>query len=287
MKWTATLAPFVVGAVAVVILAAPAVAGAADVQGTLVRVDPVAKVIMLDDGRTLTMTDRTMILVNGQPIAATRVIPGTLVLVRDAEPAARASDALTMTVQAPQPTATVQIPQTKVIVQQPAPRIVVNQMPPQVVVAPAPAPQVSLSGGSGIEGPATGMQQTRVTSTPDDLTMTVQAPQPTATVQIPQTTVIVQQPAPRIVVNQMPPHVVVAPAPAPHVVVERRAAAAPDPAASPALRVTPSVAASRTPARAVTTTRAHPDPARTPNIWCAGDWDPGRGTNFGICSARP
>jgi hypothetical protein len=270
-----------------------------EVQGKVSRVDPAAKVIVLDDGRVFTLTDRTVILVNGQPTSGAGLAPGTWVVVRDAEPsatgghAAATSGDLTMTVQAPQPSVTVQVPQSKVIVQQPAPRIVVNQPPPEVTVAPAPAPQVSMAPAPApevtvqapraAEGAALPRQaQTapggQTVTAPAELSVTVQAPQPSVSVQVPQSKVIVQQPAPRIIVNQPPPEVTVAPAPAPEVIVERQAAAAP--AASPALQAAPPAAA---PPAVVPAPRAVV--VREP--WCAGDWEANRGTNFGTCPSLP
>lgn len=67
-------------------LALVAVTGASAQQvitGTVVRVDPPAKVIMLDDGRMFQATGQTAILVNNQPMQLVAVQPGTRVVLRE------------------------------------------------------------------------------------------------------------------------------------------------------------------------------------------------------------
>lgn len=70
-------------------LALVAVTGASAQQvitGTVVRVDPPANVIMLDDGRMFQATGQTAILVNNQPMQLLAVQPGTRVVLREVRP---------------------------------------------------------------------------------------------------------------------------------------------------------------------------------------------------------
>lgn len=56
------------------------------ITGTVVRVDPPASVIVLDDGRMFQTSGETAILVNNQPILLGAVQPGTRVVLRQARP---------------------------------------------------------------------------------------------------------------------------------------------------------------------------------------------------------
>jgi ribosomal protein L14 len=58
---------------------------AVDQNGRLVRFDPTARVIVLDDGRMFRVTPQTVVLVNEQPMALTALQPGQQVVVRSGE----------------------------------------------------------------------------------------------------------------------------------------------------------------------------------------------------------
>jgi len=88
---------------ALVLLAATAVSAqtmVVDQNGRLVRFDPAASVIVLEDGRMFRVTPQTVILVNDQPVALTALQPGQHVVVRAGE-AVLLKDGRYVTVAAP------------------------------------------------------------------------------------------------------------------------------------------------------------------------------------------
>jgi hypothetical protein len=87
-------------------------------SGSVVRVDPQSRVVMLDDGRMYRVTPSTVLVINNQPVPFTALVPGQRVVIQSGE---------VVTLQGGQYVAVT-----------PAP--VVAQAPPVVTQTPAPAP---------------------------------------------------------------------------------------------------------------------------------------------------
>jgi hypothetical protein len=73
-------------ACALVLLAVTAVAAQQVVTGTVVRLDPAANVIILDNGQMYQATPQTVFLVNNQPTNFAAIAPGTPVVVQYGQP---------------------------------------------------------------------------------------------------------------------------------------------------------------------------------------------------------
>ena len=97
------------------------------ITGTVVRVDPPANVIMLDDGRMFQATGQTAILVNNQPMQLVAVQPGTRVVLREVR-AVTLRNGQYVVVAEPVPTGVVVTPAPVVVAPAPPP-IVVREEP--------------------------------------------------------------------------------------------------------------------------------------------------------------
>jgi preprotein translocase subunit YajC len=74
---------FVAGAL---LLGTVAVATAQSVEtGTVVRIDPQSRVVVLDDGRMYRVTQNTVLVVNNQPATITTLVPGQRVMIQSGE----------------------------------------------------------------------------------------------------------------------------------------------------------------------------------------------------------
>jgi hypothetical protein len=62
------------------------VATAGDITGTVVRVDPGANVVVMDDGRMYQMVGDSMVFIDNQPARVTTVRPGSRVVLRSPRP---------------------------------------------------------------------------------------------------------------------------------------------------------------------------------------------------------
>jgi hypothetical protein len=68
---------------------APAVAGAAEpARGTVVRVDPGSRIVVLEDGRVLNVPADATLSIDGRPVVLENLQPGTVVSITAAPPAA-------------------------------------------------------------------------------------------------------------------------------------------------------------------------------------------------------
>src|SRR2546425_3860103 len=76
-------------------------AAAADVTGRVLRVDPGAQVIVLDDNRAYRLTPNTVVLIDDRPVALGGLQPGQTVVIRSGEPLTVAPSDSPPTVQAP------------------------------------------------------------------------------------------------------------------------------------------------------------------------------------------
>jgi hypothetical protein len=113
-------------AAAALLLGSVAVATAQSIEsGTVVRVDPQSRVVLLDDGRMYRVTSSTVLVINNQPVPFTALVPGQRVVIQSGE---------VVTLQGGQYVAVVSTPPP---VAQPS---VVAQAPPVVTQTPAPAP---------------------------------------------------------------------------------------------------------------------------------------------------
>ncbi len=71
---------------AVLLLGTVAVAAAQSVEtGTVVRIDPQSKVVVLDDGRMYRVTQNTVLVVDNQPATITALVPGQRVMIQSGE----------------------------------------------------------------------------------------------------------------------------------------------------------------------------------------------------------
>jgi hypothetical protein len=119
-------------AAAALLLGTVAVASAQSIEsGTVVRVDPQSRVVLLDDGRMYRVTSSTVLIVNNQPAAFAALIPGQRVAIQSGE---------VVTLQGGQYVAVAPTPP------------VVAQAPPVVTQAPVPAPAVPVGVRQVIHG---------------------------------------------------------------------------------------------------------------------------------------
>ena len=71
---------------AALLLGTVAVAAAQSVEtGTVVRIDPQSKVVVLDDGRMYRVTQNTVLVVDNQPATITALAPGQRVMIQSGE----------------------------------------------------------------------------------------------------------------------------------------------------------------------------------------------------------
>ena len=77
----------ILGSVAgVLLLGAATVASAQSMEtGTVVRIDPQSKVVILDDGRMYRVTDNTVLVVDNQRAPFTALSPGQRVVIQSGE----------------------------------------------------------------------------------------------------------------------------------------------------------------------------------------------------------
>jgi hypothetical protein len=107
-------------AAAALLLGTVTVATAQSIEsGTVVRVDPQSRVVLLDDGRMYRVTSNTVLVINNQPVPFTALVPGQRVVIQSGE---------IVTLQGSQYVAVA-----------PAPPVVA-QAPPVVTQTPVPAP---------------------------------------------------------------------------------------------------------------------------------------------------
>jgi preprotein translocase subunit YajC len=103
------------------LLGTVAVAAAQSVEtGTVVRIDPQSKVVILDDGRMYRVTQSTVLVVDNQPAQITALVPGQRVMIQSGEVVAlragqyvAVSPSTAVVAQAP-PTVVAQAPATAV-----------------------------------------------------------------------------------------------------------------------------------------------------------------------------
>jgi hypothetical protein len=110
--------------------------------GTVVRVDPQSRVVMLDDGRMYRVTPSTVLVVGNQPAPFTSLLPGQRVVIQYGEPVTLQSGQYV----AASPSGTV--------VTSPAPAVVAPA-PPGTVVAQAPVTSVPVGVRQTIYGTIT------------------------------------------------------------------------------------------------------------------------------------
>jgi hypothetical protein len=94
-------------------------------SGTIVRVDPQASVLVLDDGRIYRVTPTTVLLVDNRPTAFNVLRPGDRVMIQSGEPVAFREGQY------------VALAQPGVVAQAPPPGVVAQAPPPVVVQAPS------------------------------------------------------------------------------------------------------------------------------------------------------
>lgn len=70
---------------AALLLGTAAVASAQMETGTVVRVDPQSRVVVLDDGRMYRVTPNTVLVVDNQPAPITAVAPGQRIMIQSGE----------------------------------------------------------------------------------------------------------------------------------------------------------------------------------------------------------
>jgi len=70
---------------AALLLGTVAVASAQMETGTVVRVDPQSRVVVLDDGRMYRVTPNTVLVVENQPASITTLAPGQRVMIQSGE----------------------------------------------------------------------------------------------------------------------------------------------------------------------------------------------------------
>ncbi len=99
------------------LLGTVAVASAQMETGTVVRVDPQSKVVLLDDGRMYRVTPNTVLVVENQPAPFTALVPGRRVMIQSGEVVMLRNGQYVAVAQAPM--APVQTP--AVVAQAPAP----------------------------------------------------------------------------------------------------------------------------------------------------------------------
>ena len=99
------------------LLGTVAIASAQMDTGTVVRVDPQSKVVLLDDGRMYRVTPNTVLVVENQPAPFTALVPGRRVMIQSGEVVMLRNGQYVAVTQAPM--APVQTP--AVVAQAPAP----------------------------------------------------------------------------------------------------------------------------------------------------------------------
>src|SRR5882724_2174666 len=71
---------------AALLLGAVSVASAQSIEsGTVVRIDPQSRVVILDDGRMYRVTQNTVLVVENQPAPFTALVPGQRVTIQSGE----------------------------------------------------------------------------------------------------------------------------------------------------------------------------------------------------------
>ena len=113
-------------ACALVLLGITTAAAQQVVTGTVVRIDPTASVVVLDNGTMYQTTPQTVFLVNNQPTNFATLAPGTPVIVQYGQPVLYRDGRY-------------------VVMAQPAPTTVVAQPAPTTVVTPAPGARVVMT----------------------------------------------------------------------------------------------------------------------------------------------
>jgi preprotein translocase subunit YajC len=127
---------FVAGAL---LLGTVAVASAQSIEGTIVRIDPQSRVVMLEDGRMYRVTPSTVLVVDNRPAQIATLQPGQRVVIQSGEVVAlRDGQYVAVT---PAPGAVTQAPPT-----------VITQAPPPAVVTQAPATAVPVGVRQTIHG---------------------------------------------------------------------------------------------------------------------------------------
>jgi hypothetical protein len=125
-------------AVGALLLGTVAVAAAQSVEsGTVVRVDPQSRVVLLDDGRMYRVTPNTVLVINNQPAPFTALVPGQRVAIQSGEVVTLQGGQYVAVAPAPPP------------VTQPS---VVTQAPPVVTQTPVPASAVPVGVRQVIHG---------------------------------------------------------------------------------------------------------------------------------------
>jgi|RhiMethySRZTD1v2_1073278.scaffolds.fasta_scaffold1036185_1 hypothetical protein len=121
-------------AAAVLLMGAVTLAAAQSIEsGTIVRVDPQSKVVMLEDGRMYRVTPSTVLVVENQPAPFTALVPGQRVVIQSGEAVAlRGGQYVT-------------VGQTGAVVGSPG--AVVTPAPSTTVVTQAPAPGTAVPVG--------------------------------------------------------------------------------------------------------------------------------------------
>jgi hypothetical protein len=118
---------FIAGAV---LLGVTSVAGAQSPEtGTIVRLDPQSRIVVMDDGRMYRVTQNTVLVVDNRPTAFTALVPGQRVTIQSGEVVALHGGQYVAVAPAP-------APQPAIVTPAPAPQ------PTVVAQAPAPASAV-------------------------------------------------------------------------------------------------------------------------------------------------
>ncbi|HEX2437155.1 MAG TPA: hypothetical protein VHT71_02525 [Methylomirabilota bacterium] len=105
-----------------VLLGVVSVAGAQSVEtGTIVRIDPQSRVVLMDDGRMYRVTQNTMLVVDNRPTAFTALAPGQRLTIQSGEIVALQGGQYVAVSAAPQPTVVTPAPAPTVVAQAPAP----------------------------------------------------------------------------------------------------------------------------------------------------------------------
>jgi hypothetical protein len=99
------------------LLGTVAIASAQMQTGTVVRVDPQSKVVLLDDGRMYRVTPNTVLVIDNQPAPLTAVVPGQRVMIQSGEVVMLRNGQYVAVAQAPAAPA----PAPAVVTQAPAP----------------------------------------------------------------------------------------------------------------------------------------------------------------------
>jgi hypothetical protein len=131
------------------LLGAVTVAGAQTVEsGIVIRTDPQANVVVLDDGRIYRVTPNTMLVVENRATPLTALRPGQRVMVQSGEVVVLRDGQYVALAPAPSPTVVTQAPAGTVI----------TQAPP-VAVSPAPATAVPVGVRQTFHGTVTSVDR--------------------------------------------------------------------------------------------------------------------------------